>query len=974
MVGPTIQDDIFSLLLRFRNYQYVLTGDIEKMYRQFEVRKEDRKYQRILWRGPSGSIKTYELNTVTFGLSPAPFLAIRCLHQLANDEMANYPRAAQIIKRDLYVDDLLTGATTFDDALHLRNEITALLQRGGLNLRQWASNEPLLLKGLPSGSINLKLQSRQDQTIKTLGVHWNSERDIIIYTVSPIARNGRVTKRTVLSHIARIFDPLGLLGPVVTHAKIIMQRLWRENLDWDKSVPAELDTEWDNYASQLSLLNDLQFNRGIVPPQTREIQLHGFCDASEKAYGACIYIRTISCDSIVSTTLLCSKSRVAPLKGGQETGKLAAEIHDTSPIEKIPPMTIPKLELCGATLLAKLYSTVRQALNIEINKTVFWCDNTAVLNWINSSPCQLLTFVANRVAIIQEKTKSCYWRYVKSHDNPADLISRGQLPSAYVSDLQWKNGPAWLIQDESMWPQLGVPTIEQLPGLRKVKCLATPIQSDILTLYSSIVKLRRFIAYAQRFKLPRKHQTHLTCDELESANVTVVKLTQAAIFFNELRDLREEGRVNPKSKLISLSPFLDDLGIMRIGGRLANSKLSFTAKHPIILPRSHYVTSMIIRYEHIANYHTGVQTTLYSLRKKYWIIDGRNQVRKTIRGCIVCARANPPSTNYIMGNLPGVRITEARPFLNVGVDYCGPFFIKEKKNRNRGSVKVYVAGFVCLAVKAVHLELVSDLTTEAFIAALKRFIARRGKCANIYSDNGTNFVGANNELNEIVKHLRSETHKEKTFKFCVDNGIKWHFIPPQSPNFGGIWEAAVKSFQHHLRRVVGQQLLTFEQFYTFITEVEAILNSRPLTPISSDPNDPIVLSPGHYLIGNSLTSLPEVNYTNTPYNRLSLWQHIQKMKQDFWARWHKECLNELNIRHRWSQGSHSIREGSLVLIKEDNLPPLRWLMGRVIETRPGSDGVVRVVRIKTSKGVIERNVRKLAPLPLPIESDRDSEK
>ena len=193
-----------------------------------------------------------------------------------------------------------------------------------------------------------------------------------------------------------------------------------------------------------------------------------------------------------------------------------------------------------------------------------------------------------RAVIIQEKTKSCNWRYVRSHDNPADLISRGQLPSAYVSDLQWKNGPVWLIQDESIWPQLGVPTIEQLPGLRKVKCLATPIQSDILTRYLSIVKLRRFIAYAQRFKLPRKHQTHLTCDELESANMTIVKLIQAVIFFNELRDLREEGRVYPKNKLISLSPFLDDLGIMRIGGRLANSKLSFAAKHPIILPQSHF--------------------------------------------------------------------------------------------------------------------------------------------------------------------------------------------------------------------------------------------------------------------------------------------------------------------------------------------------------------------------------------------------
>ena len=219
MVGPTIQDEIFSLLIRFRNHRCVLTGDIERIYRQFEVCMEDRKYHRIMWGSPSGSVNTYELNPVTFGLSPSPFLAIRGLHQLANDEIAKSPRAAQIIKRDLYVDDLLTGATIFNDALHLQNEITALLERGGLNVRQWESNEPLLLEGLPSGSINLKLQLCQDQTIKTLGVHWCSKRNIIIcimYTVSPIARNGYVTKRTVLSYNARIFDPLGLLRPVVT--------------------------------------------------------------------------------------------------------------------------------------------------------------------------------------------------------------------------------------------------------------------------------------------------------------------------------------------------------------------------------------------------------------------------------------------------------------------------------------------------------------------------------------------------------------------------------------------------------------------------------------------------------------------------------------------------------------------------------------------------------------------------------------
>ncbi|XP_076377138.1 uncharacterized protein LOC143259350 [Megalopta genalis] len=253
------------------------------------------------------------------------------------------------------------------------------------------------------------------------------------------------------------------------------------------------------------------------------------------------------------------------------------------------------------------------------------------------------------------------------------------------------------------------------------------------------------------------------------------------------------------------------------------------------------------------------------------------------------------------------------------------------------------------------------MTTEAFIAALKRLIARRGICRNIYSDNGSNFVGANNELRELQEILKGDNRVEN---FLAGKGITWHFMPALSPHFGGIWEAAVKSFKHHVKRVVGDELFTFEQFNTFITEVEVILNSRPLTPLSSDPHDPLALTPGNFLIGNPLTSLPEADLTSTPTNRLSRWQHIQKVKQDFWTRWHKEYINHLNVRQRWSQGSHDIREGTIVVLKDDNLPPLQWHLGRIEKIHPGEDNVIRAVSVRTSTGVYRRNVKELAPLPV----------
>lgn len=314
-----------------------------------------------------------------------------------------------------------------------------------------------------------------------------------------------------------------------------------------------------------------------------------------------------------------------------------------------------------------------------------------------------------------------------------------------------------------------------------------------------------------------------------------------------------------------------------------------------------------------------------------------------------------------MGNLPEPRVTESRPFTHVGIDYCGPFLLKQRKFRNRSSIEVYVAVFVCLAIKAVHLEVVTNLTTEEFLAALRRFISRRGNCAHIYSDNGTTFVGANNELRAIIKGLQTAITAKHIQEFLLPRSITWHFLPPVSPNFGGLWEAAVKSFKYHFKRI--------EEFDTLTIEIEAILNSRPLTPISSDPNDLLVLTPNHFLIGENMSDVPEFDFQHTSVNRLSSWQHIQKLKRDFWSRWKTEYLNELTTRSKWHKDVKSIRLGSIVLLREDHTPPLSWPMGRVIAVQPGEDGVIRTVVVKTANSSFKRSIRELAPLPIENVSD-----
>lgn len=949
MAGPTLQDDIFCLILRFRLPRYVLTGDIEKMFLQFQVRKEDRKYQRLIWRDNEGHIATYELNTVTFGLTSSPYQAVQCLWQLTEDEAHRHPDAAEIIKRDMYVDDHLTGFQTISEGVTARHKMTEILQAGQLKMRHWASNDRRLLQGLPEDSINQRMQFSDDKTLKTLGVFWNAQSDTIVYTVRAIPRAKRVTKRFVLSEVAKIFDPLGLLGPIILAAKMLIQRLWQLKLGWDESVPTDLHTEWSEYCTQLSAINEMVFPRWISLKGARSIQLHGFCDASMTGFGACLYFRTTNQEGEVRTELICAKSRVAPLKT----------------------VSLPRLELCGALLLAKLQQVVRHNMPDPDLKTYLWSDSMVALHWINTSAHLLKTFVANRVAEIQTTSTQTNWRHVPGEQNPADALSRGQFPADFTRNTLWREGPGWLKETEDAWPDNPVVPPKADPEGKGATCLVITTQdTSILERYSSLSKLRRIIAYCLRFKGTTEATRHLTVQELDNAERVIVRMVQRSAFTRELHDLTHKGSTDNRSKLLPLNPFIDKDGVIRVGGRLKHSALPFSQRHPIVMPKGNPVTRLLIDSEHKAQAHAGTLGTLYSLRRRYWVLDGRNEVRGIIRRCTTCLAVKPPSINYIMGDLPQARVTMTRPFLNVGVDYCGPFYIKEKKFRNRGQIKTYVAVFICLVTKAVHLELVSDMTSAGFIAALRRFIGRRGKCLQIQSDNGTNFVGANNELKDIITNLQMKENERHIASHLGEQGIKWRFIPPASPHFGGIWEAAVKSFKHHLKRVAGRQLFTFEEFNTLLIEIEAILNSRPLTPISSDPNDLLVLTPGHFLIGDSLTSLPERDFIDVPDNRLSNWQHIQKVRQDFWARWYKEYLNELNVRRKWKSGQPNVEVGTIVLLKEDNLPPMQWKLGRVVDVQPGTDGVVRVVKVKTQGGMQMRNVKRIAPLPI---TNKDSQ-
>lgn len=959
LTGPKLQSDISALINRFRTHTYVFTADIRQMYRQIQVCHEHQNYQRILWRfSQHEPISSYRLTTVTYGVSSAPYLALRTLQQLASDESHRFPNAARILQSEVYVDDILTGCETVSDALQMRQEITDLLMAGGFELRKWLANSPQLLQGIPEEHLRLPPSSDvftldRDPVVKILGLAWCPESDHFTYSVHP--SHQACTKRSILSQLARIFDPAGWLGPTVFLAKMFIQQLWLQKLEWDDPPPDKIVQAWTRFQSELPSIANITIPRHIdhIRHQSSTSFMVGFCDASERGYAAVVYLVTTFHNDI-NITLLASRSRVAPLKK----------------------INVPRLELCAAHLLAKLVQSLHTQLSdLPLGPAVAFSDSTIALAWIAGEPHRWKTFVANRVSEIQDIIPSPRWLHVSTDDNPADCASRGLLPKELCTHELWWTGPLWLKEPLHKWPITIAPEVNNSIITAEARdapsfTLLSPSPSDeFIERFSSLDRLKRVIAYCFRFisNIRNRHTGHprshgpLTIDELNNALLWATRRTQTMALPVE----REEAqKPNTRHRLVrQLGLFIDPDNILRVGGRLSASGLPYTHRHPALIPKNHPFANLIIDHAHKLNLHAGPLSTHAFIRQSFWIMDGRNAVRIRLAKCNRCFTCKPRPVIQPMADLPLDRCQVSAPFYKVGVDYAGPFSITTGRIRGARVTKAYVCAFVCFTTKAVHLELASDLTTPCFIAAYRRFISRRGNSAMIFSDNGTNFVGAHREFNDLARLLTSDHHQTTIISTASSVGTDWRFIPPSAPHFGGLWEATVKATKHHLRRVMGTQLLTYEEFTTLLTQIEAILNSRPLCPMSADPSDLSVLTPGHFLIQRPLTDPPIADLTFNIGNRLKRWQLLEHARDAFWKRWQVEYLHNLQQRSKWLGPATTISPGTMVLIKSSQAPALSWPLGRISRVFPGPDGVVRVAEVKTSSGTLTRPLVKLCPLP-----------
>ncbi|XP_055604343.1 uncharacterized protein LOC129752593 [Uranotaenia lowii] len=960
MTGPVVQKSLYCILLNFRTHRVALTGDIEKMYLQVRVSPEDSDRIRMIWQEPGRKVAEYRMNTVTFGLACAPFLATRTLKQLFIDEGNEFPIAKES-ENDIYVDDCLTGADTVEEAIEKRMQLTRLLQKG-FPIRKWASNESSVLRAVPPNdrASELALDLEPDPTIKTLGLKWQCRSDLFVFVANCDPFQAVFTKRQVLSTIAKIFDPLGLIGPVVTIAKVFMQEIWKIASDWSDPLPASFNQRWRTYLTHLREVWRIKVpRRSISIDKPTRIYLHGFCDASELAYGAVIYLRAIDKYGNTSSRLLCSKSKVCPINRP----------------------TIPRSELCAAALLAELIKTVKQNLRLEINQTLAFSDSMTTLAWIAGDPSRWKTFVANRVVQINEILPAINWRHVRTHQNPADLLSRGAAPVSLAENHLWWSGPDW--EPESLRePQevhLAPKEKEAMDNEKRRSAevasyymVASDLLDDIIARYSSYRTMVRVTSWMIRFvvniQLPREHRNTgpLSVGDYEAGERMLVRYSQHQAFDAEITALQQGEPLPHKSKLWPLTPFLDG-GLLRVGGRLARADMIYESKHPWILPAGCRLAKVLFHQEHVKNHHIGAQALLAFTRRRFWVPNGRNLARNTVWSCIPCYRKSPERglTQPIMGQLPPERVNQAPPFFNSGVDYGGPITLVDRRGRGATSTKGYIAIFVCYATRAVHIEAVTKLTTTACLAALRRFIGRRGAVGHLYSDNGTNFQGASREMRAWYKKIQSDDHNQRVANFLSAGGTQWHFNVPGVPHLGGLWEAAIKTAKHHLNIVTGNARLTFEEFTTLLIEIEAIMNSRPISPCSNDPNDLQALTPGHLLIGRPIKEQNENgNYLPNPDVPYDLrFRYIMELKNHFWERWHREYIPELQIKGKWQKPSNEIIPGDLVLIRSKNLLSTQWRLGRVLKLHDSPDGHPRLATVRVQSGEITQTIHNISKLP-----------
>ncbi|XP_073838192.1 uncharacterized protein [Musca autumnalis] len=956
--GPQQYRPLPAVLFNFRMGKVAVCADIKEMFHQIIIAEEDRCSQRFLWReNECCPPDVYEMTVMTFGAACSPCIAQYVKETNALEFRDRYPRAVKAIIDNHYVDDFVDSFETSEKAIDISMQVRKIHKSAGFELRNFTSNSKevvVALEGNLGRNFNFcdDLADVQFSTEKILGMYWNPGDDAFkfelkFHRVRPEIISGErcPTKRELLSVVMSVYDPLGLLSHFMVTAKLLLREVWRYDIRWDEDIPNELFDIWNNWRDELKNVAQVSVPRhyfGIGLPET--VELHIFVDASEDAFGAVSYWRSIKSDGEIEVSFITSKTKCAPLKS----------------------MTIPRLELQAAVLGTRLLCTIEKEHSVKVSQRICWSDSSTVINWINSDNRRYKPFVAHRITEILDSTRPTDWKWLPTNLNVADETTRAKRNMDFSFNSRWYQGPQFLHEPDDDWPEMISTSNDEPPEeeLRSkfVLTVSTNVVIDF-NRFSSFLRIKRTMGYVLRFVeryLKKKigdGETCLTVAELKDAETVLCRLSQRESFAFELDILKSGGSIPKSSELYSLSPYIDENNLMRVYGRIdAASCLPIETRRPIILSPKHRLAELIVVHEHKLMKHQNFEATIAAIRRRYWIPRLRKLLKSCISKCNVCKLRSVSPTPPFMGSLPSDRLTpNVRPFAYTGLDYFGPITI----TIGRRHEKRWVALFTCLTIRAIHLEIAVDLSTDACILAIRNFINRRGTPIRIRSDNGKNFVGADQEAKRFQEVFDVIRVKDE----LSTKGIDWQFNCPYNPSEGGIWERMVQCVKKILRVTLKEVAPREHTLHSFLIEAENIVNSRPLTHLPVGPDEEEPLTPNHFLLGHpNMPETPAGTIVDKPAVLKKQWRISRQLRDHFWKRWIAEYLPTLTRRAKWCQYTKPVAPGDLVLICDPDVSRREWRRGRVQDVYLGKDGVVRQADIATSTGVLKRPVSKLAVL------------
>ncbi|XP_053698559.1 uncharacterized protein LOC128745509 [Sabethes cyaneus] len=962
--GPDQLTSLLSVLVRFREFRVAVSGDIREMFHQVRMRPEDQHCQRFLWKENEADTapSTYVMQVMSFGASCSPSTAQYVKNTHAMQFEQEYPKAVHAIVHQHYVDDMLISAETVENAIQLATDVKRIHESGGFEIRNWVSNSSTVgaaLDGEETKEKNLSMGDA-DTTEKVLGMWWNTAADCFTYKLSPrheadlLSGRKRPTKREVLRTLMMVFDPLGLISHFLMFLRSLLQEIWRASVDWDEQIHDSHFEKWLTWLRVLPRVSDIKIPRcyRITTSAEGTVQMHTLVDASENGFAAVVYLRFQE-GSTVDVALAGAKTRVAPLKF----------------------LSIPRSELQAAVLGVRLADSILGSLSIKVQKRYFWTDSREVLCWLHSDHRRYSQYVGARISEILETTDLREWRWVPTKLNVADDGTKWKSTPDLSNSSRWFCGPDFLRETENEWPatpqSIAVTDTELRPHLHLHFKVFEPIIDT--SRFSKWSILRKTTAYVFRaisnmqrtMRKTSKACGPLTHDELVKAECYLYQIAQRSVYGEELAilsSLREShGKQIPKnSPLFRVCPFMDEKGLLRVRGRTSACQfIDSSIANPIILPREHSITRLIMLDVHQRFLHQNHETVLNELKQRYYVPRMKSVYKSVRNSCQTCKNERARPQAPLMSNLPPSRLAAySKPFNHMGVDYFGPMTVSV----GRRVEKRWGVLATCLTVRAIHLEVAHSLTTDSCIMALRNVMGRRGVPAAIYSDRGTNFVGANRELQTALEELN---HDEIVAEFTSPQ-TTWSFIPPMSPHMGGSWERLIRTVKQNLEKLLPNRLPSDETLRSTLIEVEYIVNSRPLTDIPLDDDQSPVLTPNHFLIGSSSGVLPWTCFDDSPARQKQNWCLSQSIANRFWKQWLHDYLPSLTRRTKWYKEVKPIKINDVVVIVDNRFPRNCWPKGRVIATKIATDGQVRCATVQTVHGVYERPAVKLAVLDVGV--------